>query len=679
MKKWSVGNPDVKLSSELAANGGISQLCASVLVSRGINSLEKAQGFFNYRESGEQPLSDPFLIKDMAEAAEIISEAVDNGTSICIYGDYDCDGITATAILYSYLECLGANVSYHINMRSEGYGLCESGIRKLAEDGVKLIVTVDNGISAVKEAQLVKELGMTLVITDHHQPGEILPEAAAVVDPHRQDCTSPFKDLCGCGVALKLIAAMDGGDYSAALEQFSDLAAIATIADVVPIVGENREIVAQGLHYLENTENCGLKALISCAKAKLPMSSVSVAFTLSPRINASGRFGSAEDAVKLFLAESPEEAQQYAELLDSLNAQRKETEAEIMREIEERIKKDPAIVHKRVTVLYGKGWHHGVIGIVAARLVERFGKPVFILSDDGEYARGSARSVNGFSVFDALTHCSRLLDKFGGHTGAGGFSLKESSITEFDKALQEYASSLFEHAPVHTMHADKIITPQELTVDNIRSLSVLEPYGEANKQPVFVMQNVRLLEVMSLSQGLHTKLKLTYGNMGFFGLMFGQKTEQFPYKAGEFLDMLVYAEINTYNGQTSVNLRIADVRPSGISQPKYFSAREAYEKYMLGEELPSALIKRMAPEREELVSVYKLIPSGKPVSCDNIFAKLDSSIIPYCKFRIALDIFEELDFIKYDIFNDEAVRNPDIKKTPLENSSIFRTLLSMTT
>ncbi|MBQ8825773.1 MAG: single-stranded-DNA-specific exonuclease RecJ [Oscillospiraceae bacterium] len=679
MKKWSVSNPDVNISSVLAANGGLSPLCASVLVSRGINSLEKAQDFFNYRENGEQPLSDPFLIKDMAEAAEIISEAVDNGTSICVYGDYDCDGITATAILYSYLECLGANVSYHINMRSEGYGLCESGIRKLAEDGTELIVTVDNGISAVKEAQLIKELGMTLVITDHHQPGEVLPEAAAVVDPHRQDCPSPFKDLCGCGVALKLIAAMDGGDYSAALEQFSDLAAIATIADVVPLVGENREIVTQGLHYLENTENPGLQALIACAKAKTPMSAVSVAFTLSPRINASGRFGSAEDAVKLFLSDSPEEAQQYAELLDSLNSQRKETEAEIMREIEERIKKGPAIIHKRVTVLYGKGWHHGVIGIVAARLVERFGKPVFILSDDGEYARGSARSVSGFSIFDALTHCSHLLDKFGGHTGAGGFSLKESSVAEFDEALQEYAAASFEHAPVYTVHADKIISPQELTVDNIRSLSVLEPYGEANKQPMFVMQNVRLLEVMSLSQGLHTKLKLTYGNRGFFGLMFGQKTEQFPYKAGDFLDMLVYAELNTYNGQTSVNLRIADVRPSGISQPKYFSAKEAYEKYRLGEELPLPLLKRMAPTREELVRIYRLIPAGKAVSCDNAFAKLDSTVIPYCKFRIALDIFEELDFIKYDIFNDEAVRNTDVKKTPLDSSAIFRTLLSLTT
>lgn len=677
MKKWSVGKPDIKLSAELAAKGGLSQLCASVLVSRGIDTLEKAQDFFNYRDDDEQPLSDPFLIRDMTEAADTISEAVDSGKLICVYGDYDCDGITSTAILYSYLECLGANVVYHINMRSDGYGLCESAVRKLADDGVELIVTVDNGISAIKEAELIYELGMKLVVTDHHQPGDELPMAEAVVNPHRQDCTSPFKDLCGCGVALKLIAAMDGGDYSAAVEQFSDLAAIATIADIVPLVGENREIVRQGLHYLENTENLGMQALLDCAKAKRPINSTSAAFTISPRINASGRFGSAEDAVKLFLTDDPEEAQNYAQLLDKLNTERKEAEAAITDEIYSRIKKDPAIVHKRVLVIYGEGWHHGVIGIVAARLVERFGKPVFILSDEGNEARGSARSVEGFSIFGALSHCSDLLTKFGGHTGAGGFSLSIDKIPAFDEALQDYAKQTCEHFPVNTIHADKVILPAELTPDNIKSLSVLEPYGEANKQPVFLMQQVRLLEAVPLSQGLHTKLKLSYGNNGFFGLMFGQKTAEFPYKQGDLLDMLVCPELNTYNGQTSVNLRIYDLRASGISQPRYFNAKEVYEKYKLGETIEDALMQRMIPVREELAAVYKAIPRTGSFSCDNIFSKLDSTVIPYCKFRIAIDIFEELNFIKYDICSDTIESNPEVQKTPLEQSEIYRTLLEM--
>ncbi|MBQ8781881.1 MAG: single-stranded-DNA-specific exonuclease RecJ [Oscillospiraceae bacterium] len=675
MRKWTIGSPDANKTSALASAGGISQLCASVLVSRGIDTLEKAKDFFNQDDGSGAQLSDPFLIKDMAEAAELLSEAVDSGTSICIYGDYDCDGITATAILYSYLDCLGANVSYHINMRSEGYGLCESCIRKLADDGVQMIVTVDNGIGAVNEAQLIKELGMTLIITDHHQPGEVLPEAAAVVDPHRQDCTSPFKDLCGCGVALKLIAAMDGGDYSMALEQFSDLAAIATIADVVPLTGENRTIVSYGLHYIENTENPGMQALIDIAKVKFPLSAVSAAFTLSPRINASGRFGSATDALKLFLAEDPDEARTYAELLDELNSQRKKTEAEIMQEIEERIKSDPAIVHRRVTVIYGKGWHHGVIGIVAARLVERFGKPVFILSDDDEAARGSARSVEGFSIFDALVHCRELLVKYGGHAGAGGFSLLEENIHAFDDALQEYAAKYFDHAPVYTVRADKLISPQELTVENVQTLSALEPFGEANAQPLFLASGVRLLEIISLSQGLHTKLKLTYGNSGFYGLMFNQRPDTFPYRPGDMLDMLVHAQTDTYQGRTSVSLRIVDIRPSGISQSKYLSAKEAYEKFKLGEELPLNLMQRMAPSRNELISVYKLLAPGVKAKADIIFSKLDSSIIPYCKFRLALDIFEELGFIEYDVFNDSVRLLPDIKNSPLENSEIFRSLM----
>lgn len=277
MKKWTIGKPDPKAAEILSGQGGLPRICADILVSRGIDTIEKAAEFFN-QQNGEETLSDPFLIKDMREAAETLLAAVDEGKRICIYGDYDCDGITATAVLYSYLECIGGNVEYYINDRSEGYGLCSDAVKRLAESGVELIVTVDNGISAVNEAKLISELGMELVITDHHQPPDILPEAAAVVDPHRSDDLSPFKDLCGCGVALKLIAAMDGGDYSSALEQFSDLAAIATIADIVPLKGENREIVMRGLHYLENTENVGLQALINVSGLRHPVSSTEALF-----------------------------------------------------------------------------------------------------------------------------------------------------------------------------------------------------------------------------------------------------------------------------------------------------------------------------------------------------------------------------------------------------------------
>lgn len=672
MKKWTIGKPDPKAVEILSRQGGLSAVCAGVLASRGIDTIEKAAEFFNQQEGGNQ-LSDPFLIRDMQEAADTLLSAVDEGKRICVYGDYDCDGITATAVLYSYLECMGANVEYYINHRSEGYGLCKDAVRRLAENGVELIVTVDNGISAIEEAKLVAELGMELVITDHHQPGEELPEAAAVVDPHRADDMSPFKDLCGCGVALKLVAAMDGGDYSSAMEQFSDFAAIATIADIVPLKGENREIVRKGLKYLENTENMGLQALMGVAGVKLPVTSTTAAFSIAPRINASGRFGSASEAVDLFLCEDPEESEAMASRLNQLNNERRKTEADIMDEIKASILAKPEILYKRVLFLYGEGWHHGVIGIVAAKLVERFGKPVFILSDDGDYARGSARSVDGFSIHKALSACADTLTKFGGHSGAGGFSLMKSDIDNFDNALQKYAAENFTAMPVLTLHADKLITPQELSVDSVNSLSVLEPCGEGNPQPLFAMLSVRLLDVAALSGGAHTKLKLTYGNSGFYGLMFGTKTAEFPYKAGDILDILAYPEINTYGGNTSVNIRIADLRKSGIQQQKYFAAKDAYERYKRGEGAEKALIPRIVPDRNDLAAIYRAVPENA-VSFDSVYAAVHSDAINYCKFRLAVDIFEELNLFTADRYCETVCRVPTNTKVDLDSSVILAEL-----
>ena len=672
MKKWTIGKPDPKAVDTLSKQGGLSSVCAGILASRGFDTIEKAAEFFNQQEGGNQ-LSDPFLIRDMQEAADALLSAVDEGKRICVYGDYDCDGITATAVLYSYLECMGGNVEYYINQRSEGYGLCKDAVRRLAESGVELIVTVDNGISAIEEAKLVAELGMELVITDHHQPGEELPEAVAVVDPHRSDDMSPFKDLCGCGVALKLIAAMDGGDYSSALEQFSDLTAIATIADIVPLKSENREIVRRGLKYLENTENMGLQALMGIAGVKIPVTSTNAAFSIAPRINASGRFGSASEAVDLLLCEEPEEAEEMAKRLNQLNNERRKTEADIMDEIKASILAKPEILNKRVLFLYGEGWHHGVIGIVAAKLVDRFGKPVFILSDDGDYARGSARSVEGFSIHRALTACADVLTKFGGHSGAGGFSLMKSDIDNFDNALQKYAADSFPVMPVLTLHADKLITPQELSVQSIATLSMLEPCGEGNPQPLFAMLSVRLLDYAALSGGAHTKLKLTYGNSGFYGLMFGMKTAEFPYKAGDILDILAYPEINTYNGNTSVTIRIADLRKSGIKQQQYFAAKDAYEKYKRGEGAEKALVTRIVPDRNDLIAIYRAVPTTA-VSFDSAYASVHSDAINYCKFRLALDIFEELGLFAVDRYCETVSLIPTKTKVDLDSSAILSEL-----
>jgi len=668
MKKWTVGKPDINSANRLAEMGGLPPLCARVLVSRGIDTVERAADLLGDGNG----LSDPFLITDMRKAAETIIAAVDEGKKICVYGDYDCDGITATAVLYSYLQCIGGDVSYYINLREEGYGLCADAVRRLAEQGTELIVTVDNGISALEEAALIKELGMELVITDHHQPPEILPEAAAVVDPHRADDCSPFKDLCGCGLALKLVAAMDGGSCESALEQFSDLAAIATVADVVPLKGENREIVRLGLKYLENTENAGLKALMDAAGIKLPVTATRAAFGLAPRINAAGRFASASEAAELLLCEDEDAAVQMAARLNSLNEQRKKAETDIMEDIHQKVLNNKGILCKRVLFLYGENWHHGVIGIVASRLAERFGKPVFILSEDGDFARGSARSAEGFSVHKALAACADCLVKFGGHTGAGGFTLKKEDVQRFDDALQKYASEEYTAAGV-PLHADMLLRPEELTVENVSALSALEPYGEGNPKPVFMLQGARLLEAVPLSEGRHTKLKLTYGNIGVYGLMFGTKTSEFPYKPGDMLDIMASAEINSYNGRTSVNLRIEDCRRSGVSQKKYFAAKEAYERYKRGEGADSSLVSRIVPDRNDLAAVYKAVPA-EGVLFDDAYFELQSESMNYCKFRFALDIFEELGLVRTDPAAEKAERIPVQKKADLESSVLLTEL-----
>lgn len=678
MKKWIIGKPDDSASAELAKQCGLSPLCSSVLVSRGINSTQKACDFFNFRKDNSLPaLSDPFLTKDMKAAADAVLEAVDNGEYICVYGDYDCDGITATTILYSYLECLGANVRYYINMRSDGYGLCEKGIRELADDGVQLIVTVDNGISAVNEVKLANELGMKVVVTDHHQPGENLPDALAVVDPHRTDCTSLYKDLCGCAVALKLIAAMDGGDYSAALEQFSDFAALATIADVVPLTGENRFIVESGLHYLKNTENLGLQALMKKAGVKDRLSSVDVSFSIIPRINASGRFGSASDAVELFLTDDEQRAEELAEQLDRLNSERKAAEEQILASIEESISASPEILYDRVLVIYGEGWHHGVIGIVAARLVERFGKPVFLLSDDGDEARGSARSVEGFSIYEALAACGDHLTKFGGHVGAGGFSLLKENIGSFKEAMQKFAAEHYPAPPVLTIRADKVILPNELTLDAISSLSSLEPFGEGSRQPIFLIRKAVLTDIVPLSGGVHTKLRLNYGGTMLEGLLFGTKAEDILYRKGDTLDLLASFSINVFNGRTSVSMRISDMRSSSVSQLRYFNAKAAYEQFRRGEGIDPTLAKRALPTRDELILIYKTIAKFGVISSDELFGQLDENVISYCKLRIAVDIFTELGFITYEIWSDRItfIKNPP--KAAIESSKIYQSFAAL--
>lgn len=669
MKKWVINRQDTKAVSLITSKTDIKKLAAQVLVSRGIDTIEKISEFFSVDE-----LSSPFLIKDMKEAVQAINSSVEKGESICIYGDYDCDGITSTVMLYSYLYYLGADVSYYIPERSEGYGLNKDAVKAMHQNGVNLVITVDNGISAFDEAELIYELGMKLVITDHHQPSQTLPRAEAIIDPHRNDCPSVFKNLCGAGVVLKLLAAMDDGEYDAVSEQFGDLAAIATIADIVSLNGENRTIVKNGLQYLANTENMGLSNLIEESRISTDkINSTAVAFMLAPRINASGRFGSPKTAVKLLLSEDEDEAAELSKEISSLNSQRKAVEKDIVIEIERYIEENPYVLNQRVLVFSGKGWHHGVIGIVCSRIVQKYGKPVFIISEENNEARGSARGIAGYSIFNALTACKDLLVKYGGHSGAGGFSLEPDRIDDFRQMLYDYSKETYPQMPVVTINVDKVIEPDELNTAVISGLGVLEPFGEGNPLPLFAILSARVEDIIPLSGGTHTKLKLNYHNTYIYALLFNVSPDKFTLKAGDTGDFLAYIDVSAFGGRESISIKIHDYRKSGISQSKYFSAKEIYEKYMRGEDIPQNLISKIVPKREDLVSVYKAI-SSDGTTFDTLFCNINSDTMNYCKLRFCIDIFRELNLVTVDYITELVTKNNVKTKTDIESSEFLRKL-----
>lgn len=673
LKRWEIGTPDSDAAAMLAKQGGVTKLCAEVLVSRGMQSLESASAFLD-----ETELSDPFLMADMEAAAERILAAVDNGESICVYGDYDCDGVTATVMLTDWLSCAGADVRWYIPTRKEGYGMREEQIRKLAEDGVQLIITVDTGISAIEEAKYIRELGMDLVITDHHRPGDEIPEAVAVVDPYRADCPSPYKSLCGAGVVLKLIAALEGGVWESALEQFGDLAALGTIADVVMLDGENRFIVKRGLELLANTERMGLLSLMAVCGIEegTPITATAAAFQLIPRINAAGRFASAAIAAKLFLTDDPDEAQLLAAEIHSLNDRRRETEQEILQEILHTIQTKPDLICQRVLVFAGENWHHGVIGIVAARLMDRFGKPCFLMAKDEDGYRGSARSFGAFSVFECLKSCGELLVRYGGHPGAGGFTVAEENLQAFMDGIQSFAAKEHPEMPVMTVHAERALSPKDLTVRNVDGLKILEPYGAGNTRPLFVLIGVTVTELYPLSGGQHTKLRLRKDGAAFDALLFRMAPEETGIMTGMTLDFLVSMEVRSYQGKAQLTVRVEDWRSSCDMQEQAIAAQFAYDAYRRGEQLPKAYYKRMCPHREDLVAVYQSV-MHVPVSIAWLCDRLRNQGMNRCRARMCADIFSELGLLEYDAATDRLKRIPVREKKDLGMSARYRAILEL--
>ena len=638
MKRWTVSAADAQKVNKIAASTDLGYLASYVMAARGYDDTESLVSFFNREE-----LSDPFLLRDMDKAVDIINEAIENDELICIYGDYDCDGVTATAILYGYLTGMGARVICYIPEREEGYGLNCSALDSIAAEGASLVVTVDNGISAIQEAEYAKSLGLKLVITDHHQPLDELPDALAIVDPHRHDCPSPFKALCGAGVALKLCAALDGGSYDLALEMYSDLAALGTIADIVPLKGENRTIVSTGLELMKNTENLGLIELLADSHPDMnTLSATGLAFSVCPRINAAGRFGSPITALDALISED-ESASAYAHELSRLNDNRKRCESEILAEVLAQIDSNPSVLNERVLIAVGHGWHHGVIGIVASKLLERFECPVVVISvDESGEARGSARSMPGFNIFKCFDSCKEIMIKYGGHECAGGLTLREENLPRLHELIAEYAKDNHREMPRLTINADKLLKGRDLSPDEVMQLRRLEPYGCENAEPVFAISGAEIKAVIPLKNGDHTKLELWYDNAHVSALLFGVKTAELPYAVGDKLDLMANLIVNEYKGTKRVSIRALDYRLHGLRQDRFFAAKDAYFAFKRGEPLSREILAKGNPTREELVSVYKYLSSlGRSVTEQALYERLQSESINAFKLSVILDAFCE--------------------------------------
>ncbi len=539
---WNVKQPPARSVNALAS-GGFSPLCAMILAGRGMETPEEAKAFLDC----ECPLPDPYLMTDMDLAAGRVGAAMTRGEKIAVFGDYDVDGITATCLLTDFLRKQGADaVSYIPGRLEEGYGLNPIALRQLSSEGVKLIITVDCGITAIEEALLCKELGIDLVITDHHECKDTLPEAIAVVDPHRPDGGYPHKNLSGVAVAFKLACALSG-DTQAVLAEYADMVCLGTVADVIPLVGENRVFVSRGLQSLSSTHRPGLAALIrECGCETNNISASTIGFMLAPRINAAGRMGQVDLAVDLFLTQDEDHARYVAAALCELNRQRQQIESDIYATA---ISMLPEGAPPEAIVLADEGWHQGVVGIVASRIAEEFACPAFLICLDGDHGKASSRSHGGFNLFASLTELSPLLESYGGHELAAGFTISRENIPEFRRRICEMAAAYYADDTHKTsLDLDCAITPEMLTIPEIESLQVLEPCGSGCPKPALLMAGLTIERIQSVGGGRHMRLRLKKGKAYINAIYFSATPESASILQGDVVDVAFVPQINEYRG-----------------------------------------------------------------------------------------------------------------------------------
>ena len=587
-------------------SSGYPPLVAMVLASRGITGADQARKYLDCAT----PLLDPFLMTDMDLAAGRVGLAMAMGEKIAVFGDYDVDGITATCLLTDFLRRHGADcVSYIPGRLEEGYGLNPIAIHQLKAEGVRLIITVDCGITAVQEAELCRELGIDLVITDHHECKEVLPRAAAVVDPHRADGGYPHKNLSGVGVAFKLAAALCGSQEEV-LEEYSDMVCLGTVADVMPLQGENRVFVSRGLHSLQNTKRPGIAALMAesgCAPDNVSASSIG--FMLAPRINAAGRMGKIELAIELFLTDDPQRAAELARQLCELNRQRQAVESEIYAQAVAML---PLGQPPEAIVLADESWHQGVVGIVASRIAEEYACPAFLICLDGEHGKASSRSHGGFNLFSSLTALSPLLESYGGHELAAGFTITRSNIPEFRKQICALAAAFYnDDTPRTVLDADCVIPPELLTLRSIEALSVLEPCGNGCPKPALIMKNLTIERIQQVGSGRHMRLRLRSGRIGLNAIYFSANPESASVQPGDVVDIAFIPQVNEFRGERSVQMNVLDIRPSCCAEcsPDTGSYRALAENRLTPENA-----RALYPDRATLALIWRyLAASGSPI------------------------------------------------------------------
>jgi len=708
MSEWNIAIHSREQVAKITSEFKINEISAKLLINRGYDaeSIEGKNKINGFLSKSRDQIHDPFLMSGMENGIARVHAALLNNEKIMVYGDYDVDGISSTCIMYMYLKNIGIDVCYYIPDRfEEGYGINKDAVKKAKENNIHLIITVDTGITAVNETQYAKELGIDVIITDHHECPKILPEAVAVINPKKPDCLYPFKELAGVGVAFKFILAYNiryNNNKNNAVffdyDDYCEFVAMGTVADIMTLTDENRVMVDIGLKNMKNSKNFGINAII---KGKKSVSTDIIGFYISPRINAAGRLAKADRAVELFLSKNIYAAEIIADELSVLNRQRQETEKEIFIQAENQLSHIADRDKKKIIVLCNDNWNQGVIGIVASKLSEKYNKAFILFAKDaGGVYKGSCRSVKNINITEMLAMCSDILIKYGGHERAAGLSAQYENIGELEKRLNDYADTNhieIEDERIYNIECE--VRAENITCDTIRELEILEPFGNDNPVPMFAVTDCKIINITQIGENKHIRIEFTCGKFSFEAVYFNMDAERFVFNKYDHVDIACNININDFMNKEKVQYVIRDIRINKNYENDYKSEKEKYYKFIENTENTEntkdtkdiKINNNDIPNREDFKSVYIFLVNSfnKDVLYDSEYNinKLESKYFDYSKnmisrfkFRIILDIFRETDII-YTAHDFDSIKkikiNRQSNKTDLDNSNIYKRLKAL--